>query len=184
MPFANGPETENEAQAAFRRARLVRMRHDAGIEQCRGLERIFVQEIGPDQLALDAGKSAVSRQRLFHLVGAELEFLQQVAMPALKVLQYVCQQAGCDFRIECQNTLDDVVGAGLVGRVEIARFGRRLEGAYDHARGIGTQIERLPMQESGLRQDVLGSLERETGTQAPMARSATGGVTLTLTRAS
>jgi hypothetical protein len=76
-----------------------------------------------------------------------------------------------------------MVGARLVGRVEIARFGRRLERAHDHARGVGTQIERLPIQESGLRQDVLGSLERKL-TQAPMARSATGGVTLTLTRAS
>ena len=101
----------------------------------------------------------MSRQRLFHLVGAELEFLQQVAMPALKVLQDVGQQAGCDLRIERENTFDDMVGAGLVGRVEIARFGRRLERAYDHARGVGTQIERLPMQEGGLRQDVLGSLE-------------------------
>ena len=125
----------------------------------------------------------MSRQRLFHLVGAELEFLQQVAMAALKVLQHVGQQAGCDFRIECEDAFDDMVGAGLVGRVEIARFSRRLERAYDHARGVGAQIERLPMQEGGLRQDVLGSLEGNW-TQAPMARSATGGVTLTLTRAS
>ena len=115
MPFADSAKAENEAQAAFRRPRLVRVRHDAGIEQRRGLERVFVQKISADQLALDPGKSTVSRQRLFHDVGTGLECLQQVAMPALKVFQHVCQQAGCDLRVECENALDDMVGAGLVG---------------------------------------------------------------------
>jgi len=32
MPFANGAQAENEAQAAFRRARLIRVRHDRRIE--------------------------------------------------------------------------------------------------------------------------------------------------------
>src|ERR1700712_5089865 len=116
------------------------MRYDAGIEQRRRLERILIEEISSDQLALDAGKSAVSRQRLLHLVGAELEFLQQIAMPALKILQHVCQQAGRDFRIERENTFDNVVGTGLVGRVKIARFSRRLERAHDDARRVRTQV--------------------------------------------
>ena len=90
------------------------------------------------------------RERLFHFVGARLERLQQVAMPALEILQHVRQLAGRGLRIERENPLDDMVGAGLVGRVEIARFGCRLERAHDHARGVGTQIERLPIQESGL----------------------------------
>ena len=82
-----------------------------------------------------------------------------------------------------EDAFDDMVGACLVGRIEIARFGRRLERAHDHPCGVGTQIERLPMQEGGVRQDILGSLEGNW-TQVPMARSTTGGVTLTLTRAS
>ena len=101
----------------------------------------------------------MSRQRLFHHVGAGLERFQQVAVPALKVFQHVRQLAGCSLRVERENALDDMVGACLVGRVEIARFGRRLERAHDHSRGVGTQIERLPMQETGVRQGVLGSLE-------------------------
>ena len=130
-----------------------------GLNSAEASNEYSLQEIGADQLALDAGKSAVSRQRLFHLVGAGLEFLQQVAMPALKILQHVGQLAGCDFRIERQDTLDDMVGAGLVGRVEVTRFGRRLEGTYDHARGIGTQIERLPMRKVACDKTSSDSLE-------------------------
>ena len=150
MPFADRAEAENEAQAAFRRAGLVGVRHDAGIEQGRGFERIFVEKIGADQLALDFGKGAVSSQGLFHVVGARLERRQQVAVPALEILQDVGELAGNGLGIECENAVDDMVGACLVGRVEIAGFGRRLERAHDHPRGIRTQIERLPVQEGSL----------------------------------
>jgi hypothetical protein len=71
-------------------------------------------------------------------------------MPALEVLQDISQLAGCGIRIELENTLDNMVGTRLVGGVEIARFGRRLERADDHARGVGTQVKRLPIEKSGL----------------------------------
>src|SRR5438105_4365227 len=159
------------------------MRHDTGIEQRRRFERILVKKIGADQLALDFGKTAMRRESLLHLVGTELERFQQVAMTALEVIQHVRQLAGRSLRIKRENALDDMVGARLVGRVEIARFGRRLERADDDARRVGTQIERLAVQEGGLQQRALGSLEAGKN-QAPMARSATGFVGLTLTRAS
>ena len=73
-------------------------------------------------------------------------------MPALEILQHVRELAGGGFGIERENAVDDMIGACLVGRVEIARLGRRLERPHDHPRGIGTQIERLPVQEGGLRQ--------------------------------
>src|SRR5260221_8443301 len=50
MPFACGAQTENETQATFRRVRLVGVPQDAGVEQGRGFERIFVKKIGADQL--------------------------------------------------------------------------------------------------------------------------------------
>ena len=71
-------------------------------------------------------------------------------MPAEEILQHIGELAGCGFGIECENPVDDMVGAGLVGWIEIARFSRRLERAHDHARGVGTQIKRLPVQEGGL----------------------------------
>ena len=150
MSFADGAQTENEAQAALRRARLVGMRHDARVEQRRRFERIFVEKIGADQLPLVFGKGAVRRQGLLHLVGARLERLQQVAVAALEILQDVGELAGDGFGIQRQNPVDDMVGARLVGRVEIARFGRRLERAHDDPRRVGAQIERLPVQEGGL----------------------------------
>ena len=92
----------------------------------------------------------MSREGLFHFIGAGLERLQQVAVAALEILQDVGELAGNGFGIERENPVDDMIGARLVGRVEIARFGRRLERAHDHPRGIWTQIKRLPVQEGGL----------------------------------
>ncbi len=71
-------------------------------------------------------------------------------MPALEILQDIGELAGNGFGIERENPVDDMIGARLVGRVEIAGFGRRLERAHDHPRGVRTQIERLPVQEGGL----------------------------------
>ncbi len=81
----------------------------------------------------------MSRQRLFHHLGAGLERLQQVAMPALEVLQDIGELAGNGFGIECKNPVDDMIGAGLVGRVEIPSSvaGER---AHNHARWVRTQI--------------------------------------------
>ena len=108
---------------------LVGMRHDAGIEQRRGFERIFVQKIGPDQLALDLGKSAVSRQRLFHDVGTGLERLQQVAMPALKIFQHVRQQvaatSGSSASTRSTIWLARVLSVGLRSRGSVAGFNGR-----------------------------------------------------------
>ncbi len=186
MPFANGPETEDEAQAAFRRVGLVGMGHDAGVEQGRGLERIFVEKIGADQLALGLGEGAMSRQRLFHHIGARFERLQQVAVAAVEILQDVFELAGNGFGVERENPVDDMVGPRLVGRVEIARFRRRLERAHDHPRRVGTQIKRLTVEEGGSRRQGASARWSEMGgqVQVPTARSAAGGVWLVLTRAS
>ncbi|MGZ5874446.1 MAG: hypothetical protein ACXWKP_20285 [Bradyrhizobium sp.] len=91
----------------------------------------------------------MSRQGRFHFVGARLKRLQQIAMSALEILQDIGELAGNGFGIECENAVDDMIGACLVGRVEIAGFSRRLERANNHPRGVWTQIERLPVQEGG-----------------------------------
>src|SRR5450755_3571921 len=159
MPFADGTQTENEAHAALRRAGLIRVPYDRGVEQGRGFVRIFVEKIGADQLPLHLGEGAVRRQYLFHDVGARLERLQEVAMPALEILQDIGELAGNGLGVEREHPVDDMIGASLVGRVEIARLRRRLERAHDDARRIGPKVKRLPVQESGLQQGALGSLE-------------------------
>ena len=50
MTFADRTKAENEAQTAFRRIRLIRMRYNARIEQRRRLKRIFVQEVSADRV--------------------------------------------------------------------------------------------------------------------------------------
>src|SRR5580693_5839846 len=100
-------------------------------------------------------------ERLLHFIRAGLERLHQVTMPILETIQYVSELAGNGFRIERDNPVDDMVCAHLVGRVQNARFGRRLERPHDHPRGIGAQGKRLPFQGGGLRQGVLGSVYEE-----------------------
>ena len=73
-------------------------------------------------------------------------------MPALEILQHVRQLLRRLICIKTENPLDDMIGARLVGGIEVARFGRRLERAHDDARGVGAQIERLPIHKCGLQQ--------------------------------
>ena len=150
MPFPDGAKAEDEATPAFRRAGLIGMRDDARIEQRRRFEGIFVQKIGADQLALCLGESGMRREGIFHFVGARLEGRQQVAVAALEILEHVGQLGGHRLGIERQDPVDDVVRPGLVGGIEVAWLGRRLERAHDHPRRIGAQIKRLPVQERDL----------------------------------
>ena len=77
------------------------------------------------------------RQHLFHDVGARLERLQQVAMPALEILQDIGELAGNGLGIEREHPVDDMIGAGLVGRVEIARLVAGLNGRTMTRAGSG-----------------------------------------------
>ena len=65
-----------------------------GLNNADGFKGIFVEEIGADQLALDLAEDGMSRKGVFHFIGARLECLQQVAMPALEILEDVGQLAG------------------------------------------------------------------------------------------
>ncbi len=120
MPFPDRAKAEDEAAPAFRRAGLIGMGDDARIEQRRRFEGIFVEKIGPDQLALDLGETRVRRKGVFHLVGARLEGRQKIAVAALEILKDIGQLAGCHLGIERQDPVDDMVRPCLVGGVEVA----------------------------------------------------------------
>ena len=51
---------------------------------------------------------------------------------------------------EAKNPVDDMVGPGLIRRVEVSRFGRRLERSDDDPGRIGAQMQDLTVQELGL----------------------------------
>ena len=135
------------------------MPHDARIEQGRRFERVLVQEIRSDQTALGLVQYGMRLQRLFHLSGARLEDLEQVAVTTFEVLQNFGELPRSNPRLEPKNPADDMVGPGLVGWVEVSGFSRRFEGSHHDPGGIWTQVQDLSVQELGLRQGgPLGSL--------------------------
>src|SRR5271168_1943934 len=69
-----------------------------------------------------------------------------MAVAIAEVIEHFGQLAGSGVGIERQDAVDDVVRPGLVGGVEVARFGRRLEGTHDHSSRIRAQIKILPVQ--------------------------------------
>src|SRR5882724_2662624 len=150
MPFAYRTETENEAQAAFWCVRLIGVRYDAWIEQGRGFERIFAEKISADQLALGFCKDPMLCEGFLHLIGASLELLQQVTMSTKEIIEDIRELRGNGLGIECKNPVDDVIGAHLVGGVEITGLGGRLERAHDDPRRIRPKTKRLSVQERGL----------------------------------
>ena len=150
MPLTDRAQAEDEPQSAFGRAGLIRVGNNAGIEQRRGFKGILVEKIGADQLALYQAESDMIRKSIFHLVGAGLELRQQVAVPSLKIFQDIRQLRGRVLDAKGQDTVNDMVGPGLVSGVQVAGFGGRLEGPHDNPGRIGTNIESLSVQELDL----------------------------------
>jgi len=67
-------------------------------------------------------------------------------MPTEEAFQHVSQlrRDGCG--IKCKHPLDDMIRTRLVCWIEIARFSGRLERANHYARGVGTQVQGLPVE--------------------------------------
>jgi hypothetical protein len=126
--------------------------HDARIEQGGCFEGVLVQEIGADQIPLCSRQNGMRLQRPLHLDGTPLEDLEQVPVPTFEVFQYVRQLLLGDMGVEAQDSADDVIGARLVGGLQIPGFGRRLERTHHDPGGIRPQIQSLSIQEHGLRQ--------------------------------
>ena len=118
-----------------------------------------MKKIGSDQTALRSVQYGMRLQRLFHLRGARLEDFEQVAVTTFEVFQNFGELPRSSARLEPENPAHDMVGPGLVGRVEISGFSRRFEGSHHDPGGIWTQVQDLSVQEWGLRQSgSLGSL--------------------------
>jgi len=152
VSFANSAKAQDESATMCRRAGLVGMPDDAWIEQGRCFERILVEKISPDQPALRLVQLGVGRERVFHLSGASFENVEQVSMAAFEVLKHLAQLLRGSFSIEPKHPLEDMIGADLVRRIEVARLSRRFEGPHDDPGRIGAKIEALAVQEFGLGQ--------------------------------
>src|SRR5580704_9552968 len=92
------------------------------------------------------GEGRMCSDGLFHLIGARFEYLEQIAVTILKVLQNLRELAGSRLGIERQDAIDDVIRARLVGGIEVPGFGGRLEWTDDHSCRIGAQVKTLTIQ--------------------------------------
>src|SRR5512139_841533 len=149
MPFADGAKAQDEPAAVFRCTCLVGMPDDTRIEQGRSFERIFVEKIGSDQSALRFAQWSMGLERLLHFRGARLENFEQVPVPALEVLKHLAQLLCGRFGIKPKHPGNDMLGANLVGWVEVSGLSRWLEGPYDNPRRIRPQVEALAIHEFG-----------------------------------
>ena len=152
MPFADGAKAQDESAAIFRGTRLVGVPDDARIEQGRRLERVLIEKIRTDEAALRLIQFGMWLERIFHLCGARLEDIEQIPVTAFEVFEDIAQLLRSSFRIEPKNPADDMVGPGLIRRIEVPGLGRRLEGSDDDPGWIWTQVQDLSVQELGLRQ--------------------------------
>ena len=91
-------------------------------------------------------------ERVLHLGGARFEDVEQIPVAACEVFKHLAQLLRGRFGIEPKHPLDDMIGADLISRVEVARLSRRFEGPDDDPGRIWAQIEALAIQEFGLGQ--------------------------------
>ena len=60
-------------------------------------------------------KACMRLERIFHFRSPRLECIEQVAVPAVEILQHFGQLLSRRLRIEAKHAVDDMVGPGLVG---------------------------------------------------------------------
>jgi hypothetical protein len=82
-------------------------------------------------------------QRLFHLLGARLEDIEQIPVTAFEIFEHVRQLLRCGFGIEAKNSVDDMIGPDLIGCVEVTGLRRRFERPDDDPGRIRPQIQGL-----------------------------------------
>ena len=81
-------------------------------------------------------------------------------MAACEIFKNLAQLLRGSLRIEPKHPINDMIGADLVGRVEVARLSRRFEGPDDDPGRVWAQIEALAIYEFGLGQRCsLGAIE-------------------------
>jgi hypothetical protein len=133
VALADRAQAEDEAKRTLCEPGLIRVGDNTRIEQCRCFKRILAEEVGSDELALDLVELGMALKRIFHIVGAILERLKQIAVTAQKVLEHIGQLRLCRRRVHCEDPVDNVIGARLIRRIEIARLRGGLKRADDDA---------------------------------------------------
>jgi hypothetical protein len=117
VPLADGTKAQNEPTPVLRGAGLIRVPHDARIEQGRRFERVLMKKVRSDQAALRLVEYRMRLEHLFHLCGARLENLQQVPVTAFEVFKHLGELPRGSPGLKPKNPADNMIGPGLIGRV-------------------------------------------------------------------
>jgi len=117
-----------------------------------------MEKISTNQPSLRGVQGRVRFQCFFHFRSTRLEDVEKISVAAFEILQHITQLPSRAFGIKPEDPIDDMIGPGLIRRVEVPGLGRRFEGSDDDPGGIWPQVQDLAVQESGLRQSCpLGS---------------------------
>jgi hypothetical protein len=136
MTLPNSAKAQDEPTGVVGYPGLVGVQDDTGIKQRRCFERIFVHEIGTDELPLNLSEAGMGLKRIFHFRSASLEGRQQISVATIEIIEHFSQNIGCNQRIERQDPVDDMIGPRLVRGIEVSRFGRGFERAHEDTRRV------------------------------------------------
>ena len=126
----------------LRRAHLVGVRNDAGVEQGGGLERILLAEIGADQVRLVVADRTGRNHQAVYLVETAQQHIFDAAMPI--------RQAGDDTRqffayfglVEIKHAVGQALRPRAFRAVRWRRIIGRNKRLNHYARGVGAQLDR------------------------------------------
>jgi hypothetical protein len=130
VPFARGPQTQDETERTFGQSGLFRMWCDGRIKQSRRLWRIFVREIRADERLPLRRRLPRLVQVMAHLHEAVAEDFSNILVPVLKLAHHLTQQLGDCFIRKSHDAGDysasDIIAGGIIG-------------THEHSRPVGNQ---------------------------------------------
>ena len=98
VSLARRPQAQDESKRARRQIRLVGVRHDRGVEERRGFERVLVREVGAEKQAPFVGDGLVRAQPGPNLVEPSPQEIPDLHVP-LPELHLDLRQQRPDFRL-------------------------------------------------------------------------------------
>ena len=99
-----------------------------------------MKKVRSDQATLRLVQYGMRLQCLFHLRGTRLEDLEQVPVTTFEIFEHLGELPRGSPGLKPKNPADDMIGPGLIGRVEISRLSRRPEGSHDDPGGVRMQM--------------------------------------------
>src|SRR5271157_4861611 len=118
VPFAGGPQAQDEPARSCGQAGLVGMPDHRRIEECRGLQSVFLGEIGAHEQLPVLAERLIGQEMSLDLFKSPEEELAGLLMPVPEFTQHVIQEE-IDLRLgERRDPPQDPLDPVLAGRLE------------------------------------------------------------------